>query len=57
LRLHPAVFQAGLPRLNSIEFLYSMFDLPEADKCLLAFGELDVRCLQSASGGFDVQFL
>jgi len=23
---------------------YSMFDLPEADKCLLAFGELDVRC-------------
>ena len=36
---------------------YSMFDLPEADKCLLASGELDVRCL-SASGGFDVhQFL
>jgi hypothetical protein len=23
---------------------YSMFDLPEADKCLLAYGELDVRC-------------
>ena len=31
------------------------FDPPEADKCLLAFGELDVRCL-SASGGFDVHF-
>jgi hypothetical protein len=21
-----------------------MFDLPQADKCLLAYGELDVRC-------------
>ena len=40
---------------------YSMFDLPEADPPeadLLASGELDVRCLQSAGGGFDVhQFL
>ena len=46
------------PRLKSIEFLYSMFDLPKADKCLPAYGGLDVQCLQSASGGFDVhQFL
>ena len=30
---------------------YSMFDPPEADKCLLAFGELDVRCLPALIGG------
>jgi len=27
---------------------YSMFDLPEADKCLLASGELDVRPARNA---------
>jgi hypothetical protein len=30
----------------------TLFDLPEADKCLLAFGELDVQCSM-----FDVHFL
>jgi hypothetical protein len=30
----------------------SLFDLPEADKCLLAYGEFKVG---SALGGFDVQ--
>jgi len=35
---------------------YSKFDPPKADKCLLASGELDVRCLQSAGGGFEVHW-
>jgi len=36
----------------------SKFDLPEADKCLLAFGELDVRCLtfNLLTGIFYVKF-
>ena len=33
---------------------YSMFDLPEADKCLLASGELDVRCSTFISFSFDL---
>jgi len=35
-------------KFENFDFLrihqYSTFDPPEADKCLLAFGELGVRC-------------
>ena len=36
-------------------FFHSTFDPPEADKCLLAYGELDVRCSMFVLLLFDVQ--
>jgi hypothetical protein len=48
LCLHPAVFQAGQPRLKSMEFLYSMFD---ARRSLVSF--IDQTGRRAASGAAD----
>ena len=42
--LHRSWESSWISRLLLI-FDHSAFDLPKADKCLLASGELDVRCL------------
>jgi hypothetical protein len=46
-------FDKGFLKINEIQLASeatSLFDPPEADKCLLAYGELDVHFLLSLYG-------
>jgi len=54
LKIEYLLYRCALSLSKWAEFIYSTFDLPEADKCLLASGELDVQCSMFISFLFDL---